>query len=113
MEKLSPMVRSHMPFSTLEETRYRALSMYLSAQYAVARKGGKPDWELNKLSEIYKGIRIANKSFSQRLRGVIKNDANANALVKLDCFAMNMTFVIDKEMMGPIEELFEVYTRKS
>jgi hypothetical protein len=113
LEKLSPMVRFHMPFATLEETRYRALSMYLTAQYIVYKNGGNPDWEMNKLLEIYEGIRGANKSFSQRLKTVIKNDANANALVKLDCFAMNMTFVIDKEMMGPIEELFEVYTRKS
>jgi len=111
LEKLAPMVRFHMPFATLEETRYRALSMYLTAQYIVYKNGGNPDWDMNKLLAIYEGIRAANKSFSQRLKGVIKNDANANALVKLDCFAMNLTFVIDKEMMGPIEELFEVYTR--
>ena len=33
MDKLKPMVRFHLPFATGEETKYRAISMYLTAQY--------------------------------------------------------------------------------
>lgn len=111
MEKLKPMVKNHLPFATLEETRYRAVSMYLLAQYVVYKKGGKPDWDLKELLNIYNQVRIANRSFARRLSNAVENDANANALVKLDSFALNVSFVIDQDMMSEMEQLFEVYTR--
>ncbi|MCH6545787.1 MAG: hypothetical protein IH796_07270 [Deltaproteobacteria bacterium] len=39
MDKLRPMVKTHLPFATPEETIYRILSMYLLAQYFVCKDG--------------------------------------------------------------------------
>src|SRR3989339_267458 len=44
-DKLKPMVRFHLPFTSLEETSFRMMSMYLLAQYFVYKNGGAPDWE--------------------------------------------------------------------
>ncbi len=53
MDKLRPMVRTHLPFATGEEAMYRTLSMYLLAQYFLYKRGQKPDWDFEKLTEIY------------------------------------------------------------
>jgi len=45
-EKLKPMVRFHLPFASIEETKYRAISMYLLAQYFLYQQGSQPDWDL-------------------------------------------------------------------
>jgi len=39
MDKLRPMVKTHLPFATREETMYRVLSMYLLAQYFLSKEG--------------------------------------------------------------------------
>ena len=43
MDKLRPMVRFHLPLATPDETTFRALAMYLVAQFFIHRRGGKPD----------------------------------------------------------------------
>ncbi|MEE8424360.1 MAG: hypothetical protein V3S11_00950, partial [Elusimicrobiota bacterium] len=49
MDKMKPMVRTHLPFPTLEETLYRMLGMYLISQYFRVQDGKKPDWEMKGL----------------------------------------------------------------
>ena len=39
LSKLKPMVRFHLPFANIEETIYRAVSMYLVKQFFSKRKG--------------------------------------------------------------------------
>jgi hypothetical protein len=109
MDKLKPMVRYHLPFATLDETRYRALSMHLLSQYFVHRRGKKPDWNLKKLSRIYDEVRVANKHFCERISSTGEGDANVNALIRLDCFAMNVTLLIDKNILDDMESIFAAY----
>ena len=109
MEKLKPMVRYHVPLGTLEETRYRAISMYLMAQYFRWKKGEEPDWGLEKLVDLYSKITKVNKSFHKRLINSTHEDAGVNALVLLDCFAQFIPFSITKDMLGDIERLFDAY----
>jgi len=109
MERLKPMVRYHLPFSTLEETRYRVISMYLLAQYFLYKRGKKPDWELKNLVKIYDDIRIVNKNFCEKLSDIKIKDASINALVKLDCFASHVSVSIDINMLDEIESLFNPY----
>lgn len=111
MEKLKPMVRHHLPFASEEETKYRAIAMYLFAQYFLSKHGEKPDWELKKLSDIYNDVRIVNKAFCQRLSNIQTKDASINALVILDCFAGSVRFSINKDMMDEIEIIFKAYLR--
>lgn len=83
MDQLRPNVRFHLPFASSEETIYRAISMYLTAQYFVMQRGGKPDWELKKLAEIYGAVSVVNRGMSRRLSEASAKDANVNAVIIL------------------------------
>jgi len=111
MEKLKPMVRHHLPFATEEETKYRAIAMYLMAQYFLSKHSEKPDWGLKNLSDIYADVRTVNNAFCQRLSNIQTKDASINALVILDCFAGSVRFSISKDMMDEIEIIFKAYLR--
>src|SRR3990170_3733238 len=75
MDKLRPMVRTHLPFATVDETIYRVISMYLLAQYFLYKRSKEPDWELKKLVNIYSDIETVNKHFRERLSAISVNDA--------------------------------------
>jgi heterodisulfide reductase subunit C len=111
MEKLKPMVRFHLPFATIEETKYRAISMYLLAQYFLYQRDSQPDWDLKKLAETYENIRIVNESFCKRLRTIEGKDANLNAVVVLDIFADSVNFSIDSRMVDDLDYLFKGYLK--
>jgi hypothetical protein len=109
LETLKPMVRFHLPFGTIEETKYRAISMYLLAQYCINQHGGQPDWDLHKLAEAYENIRTVNESFCKRLRTIEHKDTNLNALVVLDIFADSVNLSIDRRMADDLDYLFKGY----
>jgi hypothetical protein len=109
LAKFKPMVRHHLPFANLAETVYRALSMYLLAQYLRSRRGQQPDWKLEHLKTLYEEIHLVNKSFSQRLLHIVKEDANLNALSILDIFGQTVAFTIDERMLDSLEEIFQPY----
>lgn len=109
MERLKPMVHCHLPFATLRETQYRAMSMYLLAQYFLYRRGKKPDWELKDLVTIYDDIQVVNKGFAKRLAQVRIKDATLNALVKLDMFAKYVSVSINRDVLDEMEHLFGAY----
>lgn len=111
MEKLKPMVRFHLPFATIEETMYRAFSMYLTAQYFRNKKGLKPDWTVDGLSDLYRQINAVNIRFAQRITKASKEDSTMNALVSLDVF----THFLQKtpaNLLDSLESLFEPYLDK-
>lgn len=101
MDQLRPMVRFHLPFATTEETIYRAVSMHLTKQYFVMRHGGKPDWELQNLGQIYKAISEVNAGMSRRLTHASKRDANVNAVVILSSFGNT----VDSSLENGLDEI--------
>lgn len=109
LEKLKPMVRFHLPFASIEETTYRAVSMYLLAQYCIKQHGGHPDWDLYKLAEAYENICTVNENFCKRLRTIKSKDTNINALVVLDIFANSVNLSIDSRMVDDLDYLFKGY----
>lgn len=111
MDKLRPMVRFHLPFASYDETQYRAISMYLTAQYLRYKKGKKPDWDLNGFIAMYEDIGIVNNAFAGRLRQISPCDANTNALVILDSFASFISFEAEVHNSIPeeLESLFKVF----
>jgi hypothetical protein len=106
--KLKPMVRFHLPFASLEETAFRAASTYLLSQYIKMANGGEADWELKKLTEIYKEIEEANQGLAARIRSVADMDANINALVVLDVFAKQVPLTV-KAKLKEFEYLFREF----
>lgn len=109
LDMLKPMVRFHLPFATIQETKYRAISMYLLAQYFLCQHGRQPDWNLKKLAETYENIRVVNESFCKRLRTIEGRDASLNAVVVLDVFADSVNFSIDSRMADDLDYLFKGY----
>jgi hypothetical protein len=109
MDKLRPMVRFHLPFSNASETTYRVISMYLMAQYFRSRKGLETDWELRGLVELYNDIHQINAHFLERLNQIETQDASANALIILDCFANQVQLSIDEDNLSDFEPLFAPY----
>jgi hypothetical protein len=110
MDKLRPNVRFHLPFASGEETIYRAVSMYLTAQYFRMRRGETPDWTLEHLSEIYKGVWLVNKGISQRLSHASAQDANVNAVIVLSTFGSNLDDYLE-DSLKEIEPLFSDHTK--
>lgn len=109
MGKLKPMMRYHLPFATLEETDYRVLSMYLLAQYVIKKEGGKPDWEMNNLKNLYEDIKLLNKNVCKMLSKIGPKDAIVNAVVILNNFAEYITFLLSKKMLQRLKILFKDY----
>ena len=109
MDKLRPMAHTHLPFATVEETMYRAVSMYLLAQYFRNGRGKTVDWELEELLKIYEDIRQVNQSFVRRLLSINPLDASINALVSLDCFGTVTAFSIVQDSLKQIQPLFQAY----
>jgi len=108
LDKLRPMVRFHLPFASATETVYRSVTMYLLAQYFKKQKGKKPDWELERLVDIYKEISKVNKGMWNRLSAASSFDANVNALIVLNTFGDALRFSI-KKGLDDLEKLFGNY----
>ena len=105
MGKLKPMLRFHLPFASLEETRVRALSIYLLAQYIKLRRSGEPDWDMTGLIKIYDDIRDLNMSVADKIRSLLKSDTGMNSLVILNNFANYISFTLDEKLLDHIEEI--------
>ena len=110
LDKMRPMVYTHLPFATPEETTYRSVSMYLLAQYFRHRNGKPVDWQLRGLVRILEDVATLNRCFSRRLIGTQTLDGNLNALVNLDCFASLSAITIEEGAFEEFECLFTAYT---
>ena len=110
MDQLRPNVRFHLPFASSEETIYRAVSMYLMAQYFRMRRGEAPDWTLEHLAEVYKGVWLVNKGITQRLANASSKDANVNAVIVLSTFGSNLDDYLE-DSLKEIEPLFSDHAK--
>ena len=105
MDQLRPMVRFHLPFASVEETIYRAVAMYLVAQYLRMRNGKTPDWHLEHLREIYEEVGKVNDGMSERLRHASSEDANVNAITILSTQGGMVPMYLDS-ILGDMAPLF-------
>jgi|SRR5688572_10127006 len=114
LDKLRPMVRTHQPFATIEETVFRSITSYLMAQYFLYKKGEKPDWDMKNLVGIYEDIRTVNQGFFNRIQNIHTEDAGLNAVIHLDCFAhfLNMA-LLDISGLDEIECLYDSYLKNT
>lgn len=103
---LKPLLRYHLPFATNQESFFRALSMFLLGQYLQGQKSFNTEDAIGELSEKYKNMRIINKGMRERIKSVEAADANANAIMILDCFALDASFRIDQAVFDDLKKLF-------
>lgn len=109
MENLKPMVRFHLPFASLEETTYRHISMYLTAQFLRAQKGLPADWKLEHLLLTYNEIHTLNTYFFKRIKAASEKDASLNAVVILNNFADYIPYNVTDCEIGSLATLFRPY----
>lgn len=100
-----PMARFHLPLASLEETLYRALSMYQLGQYFRHRRGLDVDMQLDGLRNHYENINTVNAHLVKRIRAARKQDAAINAMVLLDTLSKMLPDMQDEMMQ--IEGLFQ------
>jgi len=101
-----PMLRFHLPFSSGAETIYRAVSMYLMAQFFIIKEGKKDDLGLHGLVDIYNNMHMINIAIAERLRVASKTDALVNAIILLDMFTGTIPVAIEESL----EELRYLFT---
>ncbi|MBN1622007.1 MAG: hypothetical protein JW871_05395 [Endomicrobiales bacterium] len=112
LDMLKPMTYYHLPFSSISEVKYRVITMYLMAQYLITRTGGTPDWELEKLKNLYREIQIVNKTLSHRFSSPEIKNMKINVLLELDCFAKHISLaLIDDEMIAHMKDIFNIYMK--
>jgi len=109
MDKLRPMVRTHLPFASTRETLFRVVSMYIMSQYFRKRRGLPTQDDLNGLLSIYQEVEKVNTGMSARMREFYKTDANINALVILTCLGQHAQLTLEDEMYEELETLFSAY----
>jgi hypothetical protein len=108
MAKLRPMVRLHLPFSSVLETTFRTTSTYLLGQFFLKKRGRPSDFTFEGLLTIYKNVNMVNRSMAKRIRSTAGMDASVNALIILDIFAQDIPLSIT-EQIEEIEPFFQPY----
>jgi hypothetical protein len=105
---LKPMARYHLPLASEDETYYRAIGMYLLAQYFLRNEGKEADLELDGLKLIYRNLHKLNTLIAERIRSATRADSSVNAVVLLDMISNLMPFVLDEQLIR-IRHLFSSY----
>ncbi|MGE6241122.1 DUF6901 family protein [Ectopseudomonas guguanensis] len=98
----------HLPFSTSDETLYRALGTYLLGQFLRAKRGQASDWSLQGLRDIYRNLRQVNLGMSRRLRAAAEDDSSVNGLILLDLLAADTLYALD-QYEGELDLFFQDY----
>ena len=108
LDKLRPLAFIHLPFASLEETVFRMAAVHMLAQYYRHRRGKSAFWSLEGLQKIAEEVSQVNRDFIRRLASISKKDASLNALVRLDCFTLNIRQSLERAI-GQLEPLFSAY----
>ncbi|MFA6498416.1 MAG: hypothetical protein WC256_14290 [Desulfurivibrionaceae bacterium] len=107
---LKPMARFHLPLANEEETIFRATATYMLAQYFVKNGGGQADFNLEKLTNLYRTMQEVNLAMAKRVRCASKTDSSVNAIVLLDMYAKALPYVI-KQSLEELRYLFEPFLK--
>ena len=106
LARFKPMVRFHLPFASLEETEYRAFTMYALAQFLRDRRHLSRDDGLDGLRRFYSEVQALNRLAAAKISALQKMDATINGLVILDTFASSVTFSLDDNDLDHMEHIF-------
>lgn len=105
MKILQPMARFHLPFASVDESMFRAVSVYLLRQYFIEKKGGTGDFNLNVMQKYYEQIEQVNSGILKRIDSSSHLDADKNAIVILNCLAQILHMEVD-DNLSSLEALF-------
>ena len=83
----------HLPFADMEETVLRTISMMVINRLREQR-GESIEFKLSELEAFYRDVGTVNKDFLKRIRAVVEEDSNLNALVILNSFSQYAGFCV-------------------
>jgi Domain of unknown function (DUF6901) len=108
LNKMRPMVETHLPFASWEETTYRIISMYLMAQHFLHKDDKKADWDLSELVEFFNDVYLVNNAFFQRLDSIKheEGDTSQNAVSILNATVNITAMSIEAGDLKHWEDLF-------
>jgi hypothetical protein len=109
LDRLRPLVETHLPFMSRQETMYRTLSMHVMAQYFAHRRGEPVSFDLAKLREIMEEIHQVNVAFCARLRAISTKDASVNAVVILSTLGDFPSQRVTEHDLARLEKLLQTY----
>lgn len=106
LNKLRPMLGTHLPFMTSDESTYRTISMYLMAQFFLHREGLPADWDLTNLLGFLREIHETNAAFCRRLQSLRVRDASLNALTILNAMGEIASLSLEMDDLKRWERVF-------
>jgi hypothetical protein len=95
LDWLGPLARFHLPFSDLDETLFRVLSLQLVEQF-LSQDTIDTAGSTKKIQERYANVEQVNHAFITRIREYCKADADKNAIAALDAYAQVFPFRVQK-----------------
>ncbi len=105
-----PMARFHLPLANEEETIFRATATYMLAQYFVTNEGKQADFNLEKLTDLYRTIQEVNLAMAKRVRSGSTTDSSVNAIILLDMYAKALPYMV-KQSLEELRYLFEPFLK--
>jgi hypothetical protein len=106
LNRLRPMVETHLPFMNADESTYRMMSTYLTAQFFRHRAGEPADWEMKDLLRFLAECRETNSAFCRRLQSLGVRDASLNAMSILNALGEITSLSIETFDMSRWERIF-------
>ncbi|MGC1509629.1 DUF6901 family protein [Ketobacter sp.] len=102
-----PMAWYHQPFSTPEETLYRACTTYLFS-YAMHKQNPDGALRFDDLKLIYKHIHTINVHVAARIKNYSETDSAINAIVLLDLITKDLPIAVDEDF-SELKQLFNTH----
>lgn len=102
LDWLRPLARFHLPFSSIEETLFRVLSLQLLGEFFDSER-----WDATisskEIGRKYAAVGTLNREFIQRIRAYCEGDADKNAIAALDIWvqAFDLHLEDDFEPLKP------------
>jgi hypothetical protein len=104
LDWLRPLARFHLPFSSIEETLFRVLSLQLLGEF-FNKERKDTDTSSQEIKRKYAAVGTLNHSFIQRIKTYCAGDADKNAIAALDIWVQAFE-LYHEDNFEPIREYF-------
>jgi len=113
LDQLRPMVETHLPFMSAEESTYRMISSFFLGRHFARRAGqpADPERDVDDLLFSIELISEVHRDFCARLRSIGISDATLNALLVLSSLSSLTSLAIEHRKLDRLQKIFEMSNR--
>lgn len=98
MDYFKPLARFHLPFVSVEEAIFRAVSVYMLRFYYRQDRQQGDAFRLDDIKKHYGLVKQVNKGLLQRIRSITDRDADNNAIITLTSLSQILELEIDANL---------------